>query len=172
MRKHRVYLDTNTVSRIFDSRLQQTDADALAALAERADVQLAGSAAVRDELAKTRDPKRRSLLAFGFRRLAEQLPWETIELSGAVGGAPVGALPLSGSWRHPLLVALEEVFDAPDALHIAQARLSACDFFLTFDHATILSRRGSMSAVLRDLLAPLELCDPTELMTRLNGFHS
>lgn len=163
---HRAYLDTNIVSRIFDSRLHQADADALAALAERHDLRLMVSAAARSELARTLDPKRRSLFAFAV-RLFEQLPWEVVDVSGALNSAPLNTMALNASWRHPLLSALEGPFDAPDALHIAQAKLSGCEFFLTLDRSTILSRRPSMNTALRGMLAPLELCDPPELITRL-----
>jgi predicted nucleic acid-binding protein len=166
MEKHRVYLDTNIISRIFDSRLSQEDADALQALSNRDDVTLVASSAARSELEKTRDPKRRALLGFAS-RLFNSLPWETVEISGTLNSAPLNTMALNSSWRHPLLTALEATFDPADAMHIAQARLSSCRFLLTLDRRTILNRVPMMSEDLRRQLHPLELCAPEELINRL-----
>lgn len=102
----------------------------------------------------------------------EQLPWETVEASaGALNSAALnsGALNAAVVQRHPLITSLERVFDPVDALHIAQARISECAFFLTLDQKTILSRRPRMSRALRAALSPLEICDPVEIMARLSS---
>ena len=67
----------------------------------------------------------------------------------------------------PLLVRLKQVFDADDATHIAQAKLSDCDYFMTLDDATILARRSSIPSDLQAMLSPLKIVSPEELMSAL-----
>jgi hypothetical protein len=165
---HLVYLDTNIISRI-DGRLKAHQRSALASFAARRDITLASSAVTRKEVEKTRDSGRRSEL---FRILAalEQLPWQIVEASvGGLNSVALNTAALNGAvlMRHPLLTSLEDLFDTEDALHIAQARISGCRFFLTLDRTTILSRRSSMIPSLSAALEPLEICDPVEIIARL-----
>ncbi|HEY8830977.1 MAG TPA: hypothetical protein VIM21_00580 [Gemmatimonadaceae bacterium] len=137
--------------------------------AARKDVTVAASAMTRKEVEKTRDSGRRSELVYIVDAL-EQLPWQIIEASvGGLNSAALNTAALNGVVlrRHSLLTSLEDLFDTEDALHIAQARLSGCDFFLTLDRTTILSRRSSMTPTLRAALEPLEICDPVEIIARL-----
>jgi len=62
---------------------------------------------------------------------------------------------------------LRDTFDREDAVHIAQAPLNNCDFFLTFDQATIISRLPRMGPGLVAALAPLRIGTPQQVLAWL-----
>lgn len=91
-----VYMDTCVLSRIVDVRLKETTALAYAEIVERGGVQLVTSHKTRTEVLATANPVRKSLLQF-LVALVQKVPLRTLHLSGAIGGAPVGAVPIGGS---------------------------------------------------------------------------
>jgi hypothetical protein len=59
-----VYLDTSFISRIVDLRLKTEDAEAYARIARVRGLRLVTSNRIADEISRTSDPKRRSILEF------------------------------------------------------------------------------------------------------------
>lgn len=170
-RRFGVYLDTNIVSRLFDGRIAQAEADAMAQIAESKAVVLLVSQAVLQEAERTLDPTRKSLLRFAI-AMFDQIRWVPVATASfALGGAPFGGAYLGGGpvVLHPLLMALRGIFDEQDAIHITQAKLSGCDFFLTLDGATILSRRAALSAELTAEISPMRIVSPRELAQSLRA---
>jgi hypothetical protein len=107
----RVYLDSNILGRLMDTRMRLRDAQALYELAHRPALALVCSKAVRDELEKASDTTQRLLLGIIASRF-EQLPWQEVEISGVIGEGVVGLMPIGvGSLPVPLLSELRNVFD-------------------------------------------------------------
>jgi hypothetical protein len=71
-------------------------------------------------------------------------------------------------WIDPLLAELQKIFDADDAEHITLAVRSSCDYFLTLDEKTILSRVRSYSDRLNVLWGEIEFVNPEQLAKRLS----
>lgn len=163
-----VYMDTCVLSRIVDVRLKEATALAYAEIVERGGVQLVTSHKTRTEVLVTANPVRKSLLQF-LVALVQKVPLRTLHLSGAIGGAPVGAVPIGGSWTDPLLTQLRRIFDPDDAEHVTLAVHAGCRYFLTLDNATILSRVQGHSERVKALVGALEFVNPEQLATRLQS---
>lgn len=163
-----VYLDTCVLSRIVDVRLKEATALAYAEIVKHGDVQLVTSHKTRTEVLRTASPVHKSLLQF-LVALVQKVPLRTLHLSGAIGAAPVGAVPIGGSWTDPLLTQLRQIFDSDDAEHITLAVRAGCRFFLTLDNATILSRAQAHSEHLKALVGALQFVNPEQLATRLQS---
>jgi hypothetical protein len=159
-----VYIDTSVISRGYDVRLRGSDADALEKLSEFAgQIRYVTSYQVTNEVAQTKDPKARGILLL-LAAVIEKVPWEVPEWSGAIGGAPLGVLPIGGSWTHPVYAGLCEIFDRADAHHIFLAVLGKCDFFLTLDRASILNRITANEIRLAELCGNTAIVDPLQLL--------
>lgn len=162
-----VYLDTCVLSRIVDARIKEKPAAAYAEIVKKRDVQLVTSDKTHAEVLKTTSPVRNSLLQF-LVALVERVPLRVVEFSGALGGAPLGVMYLGGAITDPLLGELRQIFDPDDATHIAHAVRAGCNYFLTLDDATILSRARSNAERVKVLCESLEFVDPEKLAERLS----
>src|SRR5947207_528995 len=134
-----VYLDTCFISRIPDLRIKPEDADAYAKIAKIPGLRLVTSSTTAQEIAKTADAKRRSILQF-LESLFAKVPSHPVSFSGLIGAAPVGAVMVGGGSASPIYNGLSRIFDRDDAINIFQAFRSGCEYFLTLDHTTVLSR--------------------------------
>jgi hypothetical protein len=95
--------------------------------------------------------------------LIERLPWEDVEWPPVpqVGRTVVGT---SGAWSHPLLEEFRTIFDEMDALHLVQARLNDCDFFMTLDASSILKRVPRITPSLAKQIAPMRIGSPQQVL--------
>ena len=160
----RVYFDTNLVSRIRDSRLADADATALERLSEFSHrIHYLTSDLLTNEVARSRDPKTRGALLF-LAAIVDKVPWHVNQLSGAVGAAPIGCLPVAGDWVDPVYEGLRDLFDPTDAHHIFLAVRNECDYFLTLDRGTIVTRALENPQTVARLCGPLKVVDPPRLL--------
>jgi predicted nucleic acid-binding protein len=164
----RVYLDTNVLSRVTDLRLTAEDARALRLIGDAPNVSLVASSETRRELAKTPDAIRNQVLMF-LCSLFSKVPDRIGEVSGCLGSAPLGRTPLGGGWVDPSLRGLRAIFDPDDAQHIFVAAKSGCEFFMTFDQKTILSRVRADPRRVEALRKGMRLVSPSELLSILEG---
>jgi hypothetical protein len=164
MREFRVYLDTNLVSRIRDDRLREHDALALEQLSEFSrHIHYVTSDRLTNEVARTNDPKTRGVLLL-LAAIIEKVPWEIHEMSGCIGGAPIGALPIGGSWTDPVYAGLLEIFDPTDAHHVFLAVRGGCDHFLTLDRSTIIRPATEQRERVSELCGKMAIVDPPTLL--------
>lgn len=163
MRTFRVYLDTNLISRIRDGRVTARDALALEQLSEFSrHIHYVTSDRLTNEVARTRDPRTRGVLLLLAATL-EKVPWEIANLSGCIGGAPIGAVSDGGGWTHPIYAGLFKIFDEADAHHIFLAVQGGCDYFLTIDRRTIIDRLSSHTNRVAELCGRTKIVEPSEL---------
>lgn len=161
-----VYLDTNIFSRVTDLKIPEETAIAYRQLAEMPEISLVTSAKTRQEMERTPNEVRASMLLFLF-SLFVKVPWKVAEYSGAINGAPLGMCALNSSWTHPALAKLMSIFDADDATHVFQASQAGCHYFLTLDERTILSRARGHEALLSSICPQLKFRSPAELVAEL-----
>jgi hypothetical protein len=161
-----VYLDTNIFSRVTDMMICDETALAYRQLAAMPELVLVTSAKTKQELERTPNEKRASLLLFVLASFAK-VPWKVAEYDGTTNGAPLGMTTLNGEWTHPDLAKLIDIFDADDAMHIFQASQAGCHYFLTLDEKSILSRARRSRALLFSICPQLKFCSPIELIAEL-----
>nr|WP_298144041.1 type II toxin-antitoxin system VapC family toxin [uncultured Pseudomonas sp.] len=157
-----VYLDTNIFSRITDLKISDETALAYQKISEDSEIKLVTSAKTKSEFQGTPNKARASMLLFLF-SLFEKVPMEVSSYSGAINSAPLGMCTLNGGWTHPRLIALRKIFDSDDAMHIFQAQQSKCNYFLTLDEKTILSRVRLNQELVSSICPGLKFCSPVEL---------
>jgi predicted nucleic acid-binding protein len=160
------YIDSCIVSRVADLRISNSSATALARIASCGRLAFVTSDKTLQEILQASDPKRRAILQF-ILALLDKVQFRTLQLSGAIGGAPIGSLPIGGQWTDPLWLELQAIFDRDDAEHITQAVRANCDFFLTLDKSTILDRVKTNSAAVTNLCGRLRVVSPEELVDLL-----
>jgi predicted nucleic acid-binding protein len=163
-----VYLDTNILSRIPDLRVSDNTASAYAELANIGGIRLVTSDKTKQEIRRTQNQVRNSLLQFLW-VLIEKVPMQTVYYSGCFGSAPFGATPLGGDWEDPLYSDLRKVFEPDDAEHIVQAVRANCDYFLTLDRESILDRVEKNEAVVSTLCGRMTFVSPDELIKQLRA---
>jgi hypothetical protein len=88
-------------------------------------------------------------------------------MSGAIGGAPLGATPIGGDWTDPLYEQLSSIFDPDDAEHIVHAVREDCDYFLTLDEESILKRARAHTSAVTALCRKLKFVSPQDLAVEL-----
>lgn len=168
MTEQLVYLDTNILSRIPDLRVSPATAEAYGKLACLGGIRLVTSEKTRAEILQTNNPERNGVLQF-LTALVEKVPCNVVHYSGVLRGAPVRATPLRGDWTDPLFDSLKRIFDSDDAEHIVQAVRAGCQFFLTLDETSILSRAITHAADLSTLCPSISFVSPTHLVSVLEG---
>jgi len=99
--------------------------------------------------------------------LVDKVPFEVVHYSGAIGSAPIGAAPISGDWTDSLYDNLLAVFDRDDAEHIVLAIRANCEYFLTLDETSILSRARRDASYLSPLCHGLQFVSPEDLVATL-----
>lgn len=161
-----VYLDTNIISRIFDIRISEETAMAYRQLSEMQGLRFVTSAKTKQEMEQASNQRRASVLLFLYNQFAKT-PWEVAEYSGAIGDNPIGLCVVGGGWTHPTLSKLRGVFDEGDAYHVFQASKAGCDYFLTLDEETILSRAKQNQELLSSICSNLKFRSPIELVQEL-----
>jgi len=161
-----IYLDTSIISRIGDLRLKERTALALERIADDGRIQLVTSDKTLREILATSNPRQRSLLRFIVAAI-NKVPMRCLTHGIAIGTFTFGAGGFGIGLPDEVFAGLKEIFDADDAEHIAQAVHNRCDFFLTLDESTILSRVGANACALKTLLGKLEIVSPEQLATRL-----
>ena len=163
---HTVYLDTSVVSRTWDLKIKEPDANALAQLAERDDLHFVTSYKTLGEILNTLDPKRRAMLRFVV-GLMDKVRVRLLQYSGMIGGAPIGATMIGAGSTDPLLQQLQTLFDRDDAEHIALAVRDGCDFFVTLDARTILGPVKANRDAVSKMCGALEFVSPKDLVALL-----
>lgn len=161
-----VYLDTNIFSRVTDLRISADTAEAYRRLADVPDLTLVTSAKTKQEMERTPNEARASVLLFLF-GIFSKVPWNVAKCSGSFNSVGFNVCALNSSWVHPMLRALRATFDADDADHIFQAAQAGCQYFLTLDDQTILSRVRDNRPLIESLCPQLKFCSPVELIAEL-----
>lgn len=161
-----VYLDTNIFSRVTDLKISEETAAAYRQLADMPGIILVTSAKTKQEMERTPNEVRASMLLFLFSLFAK-VPWRVSEYDGALNDVPLNMCALNDSWTHPVLSELRNIFDDDDATHIFQASQSGCQYFLTLDDKTILSRVKQHQALLMSACPQLKFRSPIELVAEL-----
>jgi len=165
MRKHKVYLDTAILSRLTDLRITNKTAQAFASLAVRQDIEWVTSQWTLDELRRTPNTKRAGAVAMTW-ALITKLPYKTlIATPSRIIGGPISV----GPSIDPLYASLCGIFDRGDAEHVYHAAASGCDYFLTLDQETIMSRAAAESDALGLLCPTLSFRNPEGLLRDLTA---
>lgn len=161
-----VYLDTNIMSRIADGRVNQKTLDALETIAESTDVTLVTSIIALQEFIRCTNPKTRVLLKLLY-KIAKKVP--TVDSHSIVGIEVTDVVANEGFTisgkilEDPLIVEIKHIFDEIDSEHIFQAIKSQCDFFLTLDSATILTRLEEDQERVKGLTSKMQFVGPAQL---------
>ena len=163
MEETTVYLDTNIISRIPDLQVDEDTASALAKLAGMGMIRFVTSQKTKQEILKTPNPHRNSLLQF-LHALIEKIRTTPVYYSGAIGAAPLGATPIGGDWTDPSYARLKRIFDNDDAEHIVQALRANCDYFMTLDDKTILSRVKKHAVEVSSICGQMFLLSPEDVV--------
>lgn len=163
MEETTVYLDTNILSRIPDLQVSEDTGKALAKLARMGMIRFVTSQKTKQEILKTPNPHRSSLLQF-LHALIEKVRTVPVYYSGAIGGAPIGATPFGGDWTDPSYAQLKRIFDDNDAEHIVQALRAECDYFMTLDQKTILGRAKNHAEEVESICGKMVLLSPEDVV--------
>ena len=166
MTDYLVYLDTNIFSRITDLEISPETAIAYRQLAAVQGLTFVTSAKTKQEMERTPNEARASMLLFLF-RVFSKVPWQVAERSGAFNATAFNMCAFNSSWIHPTLVKLRTIFEPDDADHVFQAAQAGCHYFLTFDEKTILSRIVKHQALLDVLCPQLRFRSPIQLASEL-----
>ncbi|MCX5971932.1 MAG: hypothetical protein NTV14_10610 [Coprothermobacterota bacterium] len=161
-----MYLDTNIFSRITDLRISLETATAYRQLADVQGLTLVTSAKTKQEMERTSDKARASMLLFLF-SVFSKVPWQITEHSGAFNTTAFNMCAFNSSWIHPTLVKFRTIFEPDDADHVFQAAQAGCHYFLTLDVKTILSKSVEHQASLDVLCPQLRFRSPIQLVSEL-----
>jgi len=164
----KVYLDTNIISRVTDLKLSEEAARAYRLLGENEKVQLVTSSKARQELEKTPNIIRNQILAF-LSTLFAKVPDRITVVGSSWGSAPWGSTTWGGGWVDPTLQSLREIFKPDDAQHIFLAAKDNCDYFLTLDNRTILSRARANPNKIALLCGEMRFVSPEEILELVGG---
>lgn len=161
----KIYLDTNILSRVTDLKLSVEQARAYRLLAENqklGTVSLVTSLEAKQELERTPNAVRNEILLF-LCALFSEVPYRIGEVSGRYGAAPYGRTTYGGGWVDPTLRSLRGIFEPEDAQHIFLAAKDRCDYFLTLDEHTILSRVRANPPKIASLCGGMRFVSPEEM---------
>ena len=164
----KVYLDTCFISRLTDLKLSEDAARAYQLLAEHQEIHLVTSSKTKQEFANTPNVVRNKALLFLY-ALFSKIPDRIGEVSGCLGSASLGRTMLGGGWVDPKLKGLREIFDPDDAQHIFLAAKDGCDYFLTLDWKTILSRVQANQPKIVSLCGHMKFTSPVEMLPLLRS---
>lgn len=167
MKKITVYLDTNIISRVPDLRISEEDACALSNLAETGLVRFVTSQKTKQEILRTSNRKKNSLLQF-LHALMMQVETVPVYYSGAIGDAPVGATPVAGDWIDPVYSQFRDIFDIDDAEHIVHALKANCDYFMTLDDKTILKPAKCDNEKIKAICGNMALLSPVDVLKAID----
>lgn len=168
MEETTIYLDTNILSRIPDLKVTEETASALAKLAGMGMIRFVTSHKTKQEILKTPNPHRNSLLQF-LHAIVQKVETVPVYYSGAIGGAPINATPINGNWTEPSYANLKRLFDNDDAEHIVQALKAGCDYFMTLDKKTILNRAKRHALDVESICGKMALLSPEDVVRTLES---
>ena len=166
MKHQTVYLDVNILSRIPDLRVTEETANALRDISHSGRYRFVTSQKSLNEILRTESAKRKAMLQFLY-MLIEQVEYQTIYLSGCIGCAPLGLMPIGRDWEDSLFTNLKGYFERDDAEHMVQAIRGKCDFFLTLDQKTILDRLVTHREEISKLCGGMVFVSPEQLRARM-----
>lgn len=166
MATYRVYLDTNIFSRFTDLKISDDTALAYRKLSNMPGLSLVTSAKTKQEMEATPNDTRASVLLLLFSAFSK-VPWTIAKRSGSFNSVGFNVCAFNSSWVHPMLRQLQSLFDPADAEHIFQAAQSGCDYFLTLDEKTVLSKARHHQALLSSICPTLRFRSPVELASEL-----
>ena len=164
----KVYLDTSIISRLTDLNLSEDAALAYQLLAENQAVHLVTSSKTKQEFDKASNVVRNRALMVLY-TLFSKIPHRIGEVSGCYGSAPYGRTRYGGGWVDPILQGLRGIFEPDDAQHIFLAAKDECDYFLTLDKKTILSRVRANQPKIASLCGGMQFVSPEEMLRILQG---
>ena len=171
----RVYLDTNIISRVNDSRIKEKDAKALHLISERIDreeLKLFTSAKAKEEVEKTKEVARREFLLFIY-NLVKKIPNTNLLnfIPATLGSAPLGVATLGGGYsvEDPIFTKLKVLFDKDDAEHIFRAEKARLDYFLTLDRKSIIDRITQNPDKFRRIGLRINIVLPIDLLSILES---
>lgn len=164
----KVYLDTTILSRVTDLKLSEEDARAYRLLAENQEVSLVTSLETKRELERTPNAVRNEILRF-LCVLFRKIPHCIGEVSARFGSVPFGRTSFGGKRVDPTLQALRGIFEPDDAQHIFLAARDRCDYFLTFDEKTILSRVRANPHEIASLCGGMRFASPKGMLKLLEN---
>lgn len=164
----KVYLDTCFISRVTNLNLSEDEALAYQLLAENQKIHLVTSSKTKQELENTSNIIRNRTLMFLY-ALFSKIPYRIGEVSGCFGSSTFGSTMFGGGGVDPKLKGLRAIFDADDAQHIFLAANDGCDYFLTLDRKTILSRVKANQPRIVALCGHMRFTSPGEMLPLLRS---
>ena len=164
----KVYLDTCFISRLTDLNLSEDEALAYQLLAENQEMRLVTSSKTKQEFEKASNVVRNRALMFLY-ALFSKIPHRIGEVSGCWGSAPWGRTMWGRGWVDPMLKGLREIFEPDDAQHIFLAVKDECDYFLTLDRKSILSRVQANQPKIVSLCGDMKFTSPVEMLPLLQS---
>lgn len=169
----KVYLDTCVLMRLFDQDVTKDDLRSLEIIADNPDIVLVTSDETYAEISKEVDQKKRTTYKLLYRLIEKtNHPSVYIEHVGGWGTFAWGEAPWGGGTvarEKPLYTALRSVFpDEPDVKHIAQASMEQCEYFLTFDVKTIISKAKANAELINNVCNGLAFLTPEYLVRRIS----
>jgi len=169
---YKIYFDTCILSRFTDLRISVRDAQSLPLLREIQGVQIVVSSKVKQELKEVPNPIRNPMLQFLY-MCFQEIPDRILETPslGCYGSARYGSTMYGGGggWVHPALQGLREIFDSADAEHIFLAAEDGCDYFVTLDERSILSRVRANQRGVESLCGKMRFGSPAEVLALIEG---
>ncbi len=165
----RAYIDTNIFCRLLEDDRNKIDDDQLESLeklVDRDDIELVTSKKLLEEVSATKDDRRKKKLRILFKIISkiEPAPYKQF-ISGYLGGAPLGAVPLGGgiNFTDEKFQKIKSFFDQNDSEHIFTANKRGCGFFLTLDYKSILKIYKKNYKEINVEISPMKIVDPTAL---------
>lgn len=130
-------------------------------------VELVTSEKTLEELSNTTNDKRKLTLKVLYKIITKVNKTAiTYEAPALFGEAMFGEAMWGGgvTREKPLFKLLKDIFDEDDAIHIFQAISNQCDYFLTFDNKTILSRVPKNMERIKLMAPKTQIVKPSELL--------
>jgi len=161
----KIYIDTCIFSRLLDLKITNNELEALNLVSDIEKLEFITSEKTLEEFLNTKDDKRRKALRVLFRLVTKVKNIHLTQTEPALWGTIMwGEAPWGGgvTREKPLFKKLKNIFDADDSNHIFQAINNECDYFLTLDRKTILSRikpnKNELATITKmQFVSPLEL---------------
>lgn len=161
----KVYIDTCIFSRLLDLRIKKKELIALELMTQNSSIEFMTSEKTLEEFLNTKDDKRRLSLKILFRLINKVQSHNTsYEEPALFGNIMFGEAPWGGSVTryNPIFEKLETIFDKDDADHIFQAISNDCDYFITLDKKTILSKVDQNEDFIKEFTR-LQIVSPVQL---------
>ena len=162
----KVYLDTCVLSGLKNSKIDLNQLKALEQLCDREDIEFVSSEKMLDEFLQTQNNRTRMELRILY-KLIDKLPSKNITETTTAFLSPMQ--PAAVERKLPLYEKLENIFDSDDAEHIYYAIIGDCDYFLTLDNNTILSRIDDYKEELDVIDSNIAYVNPLSLFKRIDG---